>query len=180
MAYAETLVVEPEHDYRTIDGLKKHPLYQLLTARQQTFLIHFIESNGDRLFAARKCMKSGTDDSAQRAAVRMLRTVYVRKLIALYFGYDVEQAPMSRTEFNGLIASRLRKPELRDLVFVRLAELLVESKHWNRKRDERREESLGKVIPKDGDSKPPVEYDELTIDDLVRKIEEGKRGTHKF
>lgn len=170
--------MEITENYQTIEGLKKHPLFALLTSKQQKFLIAFIESNGDRHFAAKTALQAKEGRSAETASVRMLRVTGLRKLLSVYYGYEAEQSPMTRSEFTGLIAARLRKVELRDATFTRLAEIFIEQKNWKRKSDPRREEILGDVLPKESDTEP-VAAAELSVDDLVRKLEEERKNGHR-
>jgi hypothetical protein len=94
-----------EKDYRTIIGIKTHPLYDLLTDKQQVFLVTYLES-GDRLKAAQTAYGLAKKDAT---AAKVLRTSYIRELVATFYGYQVDVMPMSKPEISGLLASHLRK-----------------------------------------------------------------------
>src|ERR1700723_2264612 len=94
--------------YRDIESLKTHPLYGLLSSNQQTFLLTYIETNCDRQAAVKAAYGEQKNETT---AMRLLRNSYIRQLVAIYFGYEMEQAPMGKTELLGLIAARLRNSE---------------------------------------------------------------------
>jgi phage terminase small subunit len=150
-------------DYRTLEGLVQHPLYQLLTLRQQAFVRAFIESKGNREFAVKQAGLSSKRPDVE--AMKQLRTAYIRKLIATYYGYDVDQTPMSRTELAGLIAARLRMPGIKDTDFRHLSEQLISLMEHRRHRGRPRKDE-GEQVAQDAESE---------IDKLVKQIEKEKQ-----
>jgi hypothetical protein len=166
---AEVLPVSPAVDYRTVEGLRTHPLFQMLTTKQQDFLLTYIETNGDRIAAVTKVYGSKKPD---QIGMRVMRTTYIRKLIAIYYGYEIDQVPMGKKELAGLIAARLRRANIRDEIFTRLTDYFMELtfrkktlKHPGRPTDEEREKTL--------------EEGEENIDRLVQAIEREKRKQEK-
>lgn len=152
-------------DYQTIEGIKQHPLYQLLSAMQQVFLITYLETKGDRNAAVNKAgFKAKSKDVV---AMRKLRSPYVRKLVSVYYGYANEQSPMTKTELAGLIAGRLRKADISDSAFAKLSEHLIELNHRKKPVMGRPSKDEVEQIQQQGDS---------TVDELVKQIEKERQS----
>lgn len=150
-------------DYQTPEGLQKHPLFHMLTTGQQVFLLTYIENGGDRQAAASKAFRTSNPD---RRAMRAMQSSYLRKLIALYYGFESDQGPMNRTELLGLIAARLRNSGTNDASFSKLVDNFVDltmHKRSNRGRTSAAESAQN------------AEEAEPSIDELV-KIAEAKKG----
>jgi hypothetical protein len=149
--------------YKTLEGLKTHPLFQLLTLKQQVFVTTYIETNGDREQAVIKAGFRTTKNDV--VAMRQIRSTYVRKLLSLYYGYDLEESRMSRTELSGLIAARLRKASLNNRDFTKLADQMMEL-NWQKK---------GPGRPSKQETKDNAADSDQTIDGLVRQIEKERK-----
>jgi hypothetical protein len=156
-------VTEP--DYRTIEGLKTHPLFLLLSAKQQEFVLAFIQLKGNRAAAASQVYSARKPDAV---GMRALRTSYIRQLLALYYGYDVDQSRMGKQELVGLIAARLRKAQTSDTTFNRLVENYLELT-GGRKRPAGR--------PSNDEQEDHAADAEPDIDALVRAAEAKKKTT---
>ncbi|MFZ1973850.1 MAG: hypothetical protein WAU89_13450 [Candidatus Acidiferrales bacterium] len=151
-------------DYQTLDGLQKHPLFHLLTSGQQVFLVAYIENGGDRVAAASKAFKTENPD---KRATRAMQSSYLRKLIALFYGFEADQGPMNKTELLGLIAARLRKPTTGDAAFSKLVDNFVD---LTVKRGGKR----GRPTNEENESN--AEDAEPNIDELVKQAEAQKKG----
>lgn len=170
----EITVPNVEQDYHTLAGIQKHPLFDLLTAKQQVFLVEYIKSSGDRLQAEKVAYNSKKPDVT---AMRLLRTTYVRKLIAIYHGYEQDLTPMGRQELLGLIAARLRRPSLSDKDFRSLTGMWLLLKAGTK-----RQKALRQDL-KRGFSEPVVRNEESfddevipTVESLVAQIEAERKG----
>jgi len=153
-----------EPDYKTLDGLKSHPLFQLLSKKQQTFVVAFIESKGDRMFAAKQAY-GGRGKRPDQIAMRAMRTAYIRQLLALFYGYNVDQSRMGKLELIGLVAARLRKADVNDAAFCKLVDHYIELTERPRKtgREDQATEEKNAV-----DAEPD-------IDALVQQIEQKRK-----
>lgn len=151
-------------DYKTVEGLKLHPLFQLLSRKQQEFVLAFIELKGDRVAAAKQVYSAKKPDAV---AMRALRTAYIRQLLAIHYGYDADQARMTKTELAGLIAARLRKISTSDRSFAELAGCLLDLS-LGRKHAKKR----GR--PTNEETAEHEEDAEVNIDEYVREMEANK------
>ena len=165
----EAVVTEETPNYRTLEGLKQHPLFNLLTARQQKFLVAYIENNGDREAAVRSAGFRTRNGKFDQEAMRLLRSAYIRKLTAIFYGYNIDQAPMSRQELIGLISARLRKPEASDTIFSRLVDQFLELSQRNRKKQ-------GRPTTEEGIENNDASADH--IDKLVQQLEKERLNGH--
>ncbi len=149
-------------------SIQEHPLWHILTEKQREFLLAYL-TTGDKEAAVKTCYKVGTrQDGAANypstQANRLLRHKHIRKLVAIYFGYeaDLQQSRMTKEETIGLIADRLRNPKTSTHDFARLMDQLLEV--TNR----------GKRVSVEAKDEEP-EPDNLTdVDKIVRDME--KRG----
>jgi hypothetical protein len=114
-------VIEP--NYQTVEGLKTHPIFKLLSAKQQEFVLAYIELKGDRAAAAAKVYSAKKPDAV---GMRAARTLYIRKLLAIYYGYDLDQTRMGKQELIGLISARIRKADTSDTTFNKLVDNYLE------------------------------------------------------
>lgn len=162
---SEEKLQEPQ----SLDDLKAHPLFKLLTTKQQQFVLVYIELGGDRVAAVKRVYG---ENKGEPLAMRCIRTAHIRKLIAFYYGYEVDQASMGKPELAMLISARLRRPETNDSTFVRLAECFLEliSRKRNLKKTGR---------PRKEESEDVLEQGEPEIDDMVRLIEAKNQGKGK-
>jgi hypothetical protein len=156
-------MVKNDPQYKTLDGLKTHPMFQLLTLKQQVFVITYIETNCDKVKAVTAAGFITTKPDV--VAMRQMRSTYVRKLLSIYYGYDLEQSRMTRTELSGLIAARLRKPNLANKDFAKLADQMMEL-NWQKR---------GPGRPTKQETKDSTAGSDQTIDGLVRQIEKERK-----
>ena len=152
-------------DYKTVEGIKQHPIFLLLTAKQQKFFLTYIETGGDREAAVIQAgFRTKRNDVV---AMRQLRSVYVRKLISIFYGYELEQAAMSKSELTGLIAARLRQPNIKNSDFRHLSDQLIELSY-------RKRQKVGHPHKKEMEQQ--TEDGAVAIDELVKKIEQERRN----
>lgn len=104
----------------TVEQIKAHPLFLVITTKQQQFVLAYLASR-DRLIAAKETWNCADDDSASVFANRALSKPAVQALIGLYFGIGATGGPMGRTELRSLFASRLRSKDLSNSEFIKLA-----------------------------------------------------------
>lgn len=151
-------------DYQTIEGLKQHPLYGLLTGKQQDFLISYLETKGDR---SKAIIAAGFKNRrSDVAAMRMLRSAYVRKLISIYYGYEFDQAPMTKGELSGLISARLRDSKVSDAMFSRLTDSFIELNFLKRPK-------MGR--PTLEEAEEVMDAGTQSVNDLVHQIEQERK-----
>jgi phage terminase small subunit len=150
--------------YKTIDGLKTHPLYGQLSEKQQKFLISYLENNGNRTLAASAAYVT---DKPQSMGLKLLRHPVISKLIAIYHDYGIPNVPMSKTELIGLIAGRLRDEKTSGKDFVALVTQYVEIALNNR--------SLKKKMSEETEVSETPQEPEVDIDTLVRQLEKKPR-----
>jgi hypothetical protein len=160
-------------DYQTLEGIQKHPLFTLLTGKQQVFVVEYIRSGGDRLKAEKVAYNS---KKPAVTAMRCLRTAYVRKLIAVYYGYEQDLTPMGKQEMLGLIAARLRRPSLPDKEFRSLAGMWLLLKAGN-KRQSAVKSSLKRGVVEAGVAIEEEDYadEAVNLDALVAQIEAERK-----
>ena len=149
----------PKASWRDLDGIKTHPLFKNLNEKQQAFFVAYIESNCDRRVAVDASYGEGKSIAL---ASKMLGVASIRQLVALYFGYEVDQAPMGKTELLGLISARLRNTESKDSDFAKLADCFLEVKGSR----------AGKAgRPSKEDSEEIEEAAEENVNELVLEVE---------
>jgi hypothetical protein len=161
----ESAEIKP--NYQTVEGLKQHPLYLLLTDKQQKFVLAYIELKGDRVEAARVAYGG---KKPQLAAIRALNTAYIRDLLATFYGYKQDLVPMGKQELKTLIAARLRKGTCSDGTFGRLTDHLIELSGWGRSK---RNAGLGR--PPESERETIAVESIPEVDALVRQIEAAKK-----
>lgn len=120
----------PKYDYQSVEGLKRHPLWSQLTTRQQNFVLFYIEHDGDRIAAAKLAYRPKGDKSADGMAHRLLKVFPIRKLLSIYFGYEIEGSPLSRSEMILLLSDRLRSTDCADREWHNLAAMYLGLKGW--------------------------------------------------
>jgi hypothetical protein len=149
-----------KQNYQTIEGIKRHPRFDLLTPKQQTFLLRYLET-GDKTAAASAAYNAKNPDGV---AMRELRKANMRALVSIFHGYTNDLAPMTKTELVSLIAARLRRTETSDTAFINLvdtySELVLGKKPGRPNREE--QEKL-------------TEQGVQNIDELVKQIESEKK-----
>jgi hypothetical protein len=119
-----------ENDYATIDGLKTHPLWQQLTDKQKTFVLTYIETEGDRLKSAKTAFDVETDRAAVGMAARLLRNYLVRGVLSAFHGYDIAHSTVGRTELLAIISARLRRTDCPFREFEVLTRMYADIKGW--------------------------------------------------
>jgi hypothetical protein len=110
--------------FQTVEGIQTHPLFKLLSVKQQRFLVRLLETNGDKL-AAVEAIGSDTKHP-EIVAMRMIKGANISKLLNIYYGYSFQQSPMSKSELLSILATRLRNPKLKDIDFQRLVQQYTE------------------------------------------------------
>lgn len=113
---------DSDPQYRTLAGLKTHPLWHQLTAKQQNFLIAYIET-GDRRKAIEAVFEFTTEDAMELHASRLLGNYAIKHLLAAYYGYELTGEAIKKQEFLQLISDRLRNPHTNASQFVVLARI---------------------------------------------------------
>lgn len=156
-----------EANYRTVEGIKTHPLYRLITTKQQQFLIAYIESSGDRAHAAEVAYAAAKPDLTGK---KVLQSAYVRELIAAYYGYKADMTAMNKSELIGLISARLRRGDCPHAVFNSLADKLIIL-------TSRKPKNNGGGRPKNSEREGIALEAVPEIDALVKQIEEEQRKT---
>jgi hypothetical protein len=147
---------EVKPDYKTLEGLKKHPMYQQLTDNQRLFLIAYIESDGNRNLATAKVSKTARPDLY---AIRNLRLPNIKALLVAYYGKTEDVTPLNKTELKQMLVARLRNPECSDRTFILLL-------------DQYRS-LVGTKAPRTGPELVRPQVD--TIDTLVQQIEAQRK-----
>lgn len=142
--------------YKTIEGLRTHPLWHQLTVKQKTFLEQYIET-GDRIQAIRSAFDFKTDKGADLHATRVLKNYAVKTLLAVYYGYEVLGEPLKRQEFLQLVSDRLRDPHIKNSEFCSLARVAADL-------------MAAKPLPQ-----RKVKEDSLSPDVLIRRIEADRK-----
>lgn len=145
-----------QHDYKTLKGLRTHPLYRQLTDPQRLFLDEYIKSGYKRVQAARAAYTCSSDKSAATLASRILQLPAIKKLLAIHGDYEQVGPAMRKQEFLEAISNRLRSHRLGDQSFIKLATLLAELQGWTAARRE-----------------SASDPDEL-LDDIVRSVEKAQ------
>jgi len=153
-------------DYRTLEGIKKHPVYHLLTVKQQKFLDIYLETGGDRLRAAALAFTS--NNNTDLSATRALSSAYTRELIAIYYGYRADLIPMSKDELLGILTARIRT-EKDNRILVGLVDKYV-------KLTERKKRTPKKGRPTNETLLENSDIGSSEIDEIVRQIEEERRN----
>lgn len=153
-------------NYQTVEGLKRHPLWQQLTNKQKKFVLLYIEKDGDRVAAARGAFLPRNDKNAENLAQRLLKLFPVRKLLSVFYGYELSGSAISRGEFMLLLSDRVRDPENEGATWLRMAQLFMALKGWK----------LRTAPDKPSKAKPEPEpeepEDEISdVDKLVRRME---------
>jgi hypothetical protein len=125
------IVIDPDPKYRTLDGIRDHPLYQSMSPGQQSFLSTFL-ATGDRVTASRASGDFTTDQAARTSADRHLRNWKIRLLISTFKGKPIEQdpKPMTKEALEYWIGQRLRSEELPPSIFAELAYQLITLRGW--------------------------------------------------
>lgn len=126
----QTPLEKPNHG--TIEQLQTHPLWHQATERQRVFILKYIETS-NRVEAAFAAFKVRGHKGADSMANRALRQFVVRKLLAVYYGYDLQGSTMTKSELKAHLSNRLRDPDLPPAVFSRLASLYAEVCKWKKK-----------------------------------------------
>jgi hypothetical protein len=156
----------PSKPKMTVEELKAHPLFGVLTERQKNFILAFISNGGD--IAAAILTAGFSTKRPQLVGRRVMGSAYVRKLLSLYYGYTLENVQMSRLELAGLIAARLRDPKIGHNYFKNLATLWMEIALKPKN---------GGTIPKTKNIEDALVENEASIDDLVKQIEKQQKET---
>jgi hypothetical protein len=162
----------PKPDYHTIEGIKLHPLFLFLTAKQQVFLTHYLATQ-NRIEASRKAYGEKTPELI---SLRTLRSSVVRQLIAIYYGFDPDCVPVSRVEVVGLITKRLRDPDLDDKLFVRLLDHLLNLK-VNRPKGLKYKKAQDPIADAvmEVPEQPGEDITDESIDQLVKRLEAERK-----
>jgi len=163
----------PKPDYSSLEGLKLHPLWSLLTRKQALFLEAYISNGGDRFQAVRDSY--GQKGNLDVTAMRLLRNGYVRKLVAIHYGYSQDLGPIGKKELTDLVAARLRKENLQDTVFTRLVEYILILRGWKKFG---RHEGGQQIVNQESLEERLRDRDLVgaeEIDALVKQIEAGKK-----
>ena len=173
----EEIKEESKEGRLSLEQLKQHAFWQFLTPKQARFLEHYIENRGNYVLAAEQAgFKSNT------AAYRLLRSTYIRKLLALYQGIDDDFMVMGKAELVGIIAARLRRGDLSDLTMLRLMEMLTTLRGWRIKSTKGAALNAAKGVDlnatKEKLQDPSIGEDEIDV--LVRQLEEERKNGTRY
>jgi hypothetical protein len=157
-------LIETKPDYRTPEGIAKHPLMRTLTKPMQAFVVEFCKNGGDGLAAVHAAYGEGrkkplTHNGAVSLKYRILHVPTVQKLLAIFYDYEVSVGKMTKAEFLGLVTERLRDKELGAAAFVQLANIVVQVTGWQAQKPNPRYE-----IPKQKEKS-------RTVDEMVAEME---------
>lgn len=178
-------------DYQTVEGLQQHPLFKDLTEKRRKFVLNFIAFDGDKVKASRHAFNCKSEEVAETLAYRTIRDAAIRTLIGLYYGYEMQPAPVTRSEFLSLVSTRLRKNDCPDATFAIMARMVTDLNGWkprvgkppSEERDAAKKKSkLGNPLyaPKQVVSPDAVEkVDGMNVADLVQKMEQEKGNKHE-
>lgn len=162
-------------DYKTIEGLIVHPLWITLTYRQQRFVLEYIGNGKDKMKAAKAAYKCKNDKAAEDQGGRILRMVFVRKLLAAFYDYELEAMPMSRQEYVALVATRMRDPNTKAGDFATLAKMMADLRDWDKPKKKPKPEAEIEVPEPVVEPEKPLEP-EPDLDALIIKIEQERKG----
>jgi len=164
---------ENPDEYKTIEGIKKHPIFYRLmkfSPRKAQFFLEFITTK-DRMAAVKKVYGEFRDD--KKADLRAYRLLYldgsIRQLYEAYSSRPIEKCPvLTKSEFAELISARLRSRQATSHEFLILARVLLTLNPWRGRHKGKKAKSTPVVREPDEDG---IEDDGSDVFALARKLE---------
>jgi hypothetical protein len=116
-----------------LDALKEHPLYALLTPKQQAWTVAYIETRDPE----ESSLRSGNFNSnhaARMSGLRNLRDFRIKHLVCEYDGIapELDQSRMTDRELEHLVTMRLRSGMVADSTFMSMADGMLDLRKWRR------------------------------------------------
>lgn len=149
----------------TTEDLKKEAIFQTLTEKQRVFVIEYCSNGADKEKAAAVAYPNSNGKASRIASASAnLKVKKIAYLVNKFFGYDPNNQVMSKEEFLGLLAGKLRDPKCSPAFFTSLASMYLRLVGWARNNQP--------PEPPQQVQEPEPEPD---VDVLVRQIESQQR-----
>lgn len=114
----------------TISQLKEDSKFLRLTDKQKTWVIAFVESNGDKLKAARAAYNVNTDGSAMAMSYSALRNPLIKAIVSQFV--EIIETRLTREEVLSMLGDRARKCD-DDETFLKLVQQITRIEGWETK-----------------------------------------------
>lgn len=112
----------------TIDKIKQHPLFAQLTAKQQAFTEHFIQTQ-DLIISSRAAYNCKDEHSAEMLARKNLKHPIVKQLVAMALKYEPTGGLLTKGEMMLAMSEKIRTAK-RVSDFTKLVMIFSELKGW--------------------------------------------------
>lgn len=127
---ASTVQIEPKAGMITLDELKQTREFNSLSSRARTWVLSYIESNGDAEFATLSAFDPKTPRYASMATARARNDRGIKKVLALFYGDVIDE----RAEFFARLQRRIEGGKL-TVAQLEGLRMLCHEKGWTVPRD---------------------------------------------